>query len=142
MELARWQRSLDEKRVLFACSDGAPVGLAALGHVDGRPHLEQLSVRRAHQRRGIGRALLERALRWSVRESELWITTYASVPWNGPWYERMGFVRVLDGDAPPELRMLLDAARGALPRGEDQIAMVCRGEAHERSRRGRTTLPP
>jgi aminoglycoside 6'-N-acetyltransferase len=135
MERERWARSLAHTRLLFAETGGVPVGFAALGHVNGRPHVEQLSVRVAHQGRGIGRALLERALRWSVREGELWLSTYASVPWNAPWYARMGFVRASDAETPPELRALVDAARRTLPNGRDQIAMVCRGEAHARHRR-------
>lgn len=135
MERARWQASLDAVRLLFAEVDGAPVGFAALGFVDGRPHLEQLSVRCAFQRHGVGRALLERALRWSVRQGELWLSTYGGVQWNAPWYERLGFERVADADTPPTLRQLLDAARRTLPNGGDQLAMVCRGAAHARHQR-------
>lgn len=122
MERARWERCT----LLFAWTEGKPVGFMALGHADGKPHLEQLSVRRAYMRRGIGTKLLERAIAWSVRAGELWITTYDHVPWNAPWYARHGFVAVEEKDAPAEIRAVLESARTAVPQSEHQIAMVRR----------------
>ncbi len=132
-ERARWTEALHKKRLLMACSnDGQPIGFIAFDIVDGRPFVEQISVRRAWMNRGIGRALIERAQRWSVREGELWLTTYDNVPWNKPWYERLGFVVVNDSDCGPELMAIFASERAALPTKEPRVAMVFR---HERKRR-------
>lgn len=126
-ETARWGEALRDGRLVFACSPaGEPVGFAALGVVDGHPHLHQLSVRPAWARRGIGRALLERAQHWSVRPGELWLTTYASVPWNAPWYERQGFVRTSPVDCGPQLRATLHDECVVLPSIDERVAMVYR----------------
>lgn len=123
-ELARWGAAARDGRLLFACTrEGVPVAFAALGHLDGRPFLFQLSVRRAFQRRGLGRMLVERARRWSVRAGELWLTTYDPIAWNGPFYRRLGFVPVAEAGWGPELRAHFAAECAALPAGEQRIAM-------------------
>lgn len=122
MELERWRHC----RLVFARVDDRDVDFLALGHADGKPHLEQLAVRRAFMQRGIGTALLRHAIDWSRTDGELWITTYEHVAWNAPWYARFGFVAVPDGAAPREIRDVLAAARAVLPEGNRQIAMVMR----------------
>lgn len=127
-EVARWTEAARHQRLLFAClAAGEPLGFAAFDFVDEKPHLEQLSVRRAWMKRGIGRALVERVKAWSVRSGELWITTYGErVPWNAPWYAKMGFVTIEDKRLGPELGAILRTERNTLPAGEERVAMVFR----------------
>ena len=126
-EVARWNDMLRAGQLFFACSGaGEPVGFAALCLVDGLPFLNQLSVRRAAMRHGIGRSLMTLAQRWSAPKGELWLTTYGYVPWNAPWYERLGFTRVAESMWGPELRAIVESERGALPRPDERIAMVYR----------------
>ena len=93
-----------------------PVGYARLDVVDGHAHLHQLSVARAHGRRGVGRALLAAAVAWAAErgDREITLTTFTDVPWNGPWYQRCGFTAVAAEDLGPELRAVLarEAAHG------------------------------
>lgn len=91
--------------------------------MDGHPFLDQVSVLRSAMRHGIGRMLVEHALKWSARQGELWLTTYDHVPWNGPWYERLGFRRMPEAEHGPELRRTFEAERAALPAPEHRIAM-------------------
>ena len=77
-------------------------------------------------RRGVGRSLMAFAQRWSATQGELWLTTYRHVPWNGPWYERLGFARVAEAVWRPELRAIVESERGALPCPDERIAMVYR----------------
>jgi GNAT superfamily N-acetyltransferase len=71
-----------------------PVGLCRIDEVGGGAHLEQLSVRPDHGRRGLGRALLRAACTWAASQGygELTLATYRDVPWNGPFYASEGFV--------------------------------------------------
>ena len=69
------------------------------------------------------------ARRWSAPKGELWLTTYGHVPWNRPWYERLGFVRVRESKWGPELLAIVDSERGALPCPDQRIAMVYRHPA-------------
>lgn len=63
-------------------------------------HLEQLSVRPAAARAGVGRSLLRAAMGATLDRGQDWLTlmTYADIPWNGPWYARDGFTEIGPGD--------------------------------------------
>ena len=104
--------------------DGPALGYLVLDVVDGAAHVEQVSVDPAAARRGIGRALLAHVARWAADEGfrALTLTTYLDdVPWNGPYYERLGFRRLAPEEETPGLRALRDHEReqglDVLPRG-------------------------
>jgi len=71
-----------------------PVGFVCVELVDGNPHIWQLAVHPDHGRQGLGRAVVEAACEWarSERFDGITLTTYRDVPWNGPFYESLGFV--------------------------------------------------
>jgi len=85
-----------------------PVGYLLLDLVDGAAHVEQVSVHPDHARRGIGSRLIERAASWARGRSlrALTLTTYVEVPWNGPYYERLGFRYLAPVEETPGLRAL------------------------------------
>ena len=76
-----------------------------------------------HGRRGIGRGLIETAADWARERGlhDLTLTTFAAVPWNAPYYERLGFTVVADDDQPAELRRIRDLERA---RGLDRWPRV------------------
>jgi len=104
----------DLRRFPFAWVALAPEPVAYLvaEPVDGCLHVEQVSVHAAFARRGIGRALIDEAGRAGF--PALTLTTFAHVPWNAPYYERCGFVRLTDDELSPGLRRIRaeEAARG------------------------------
>ncbi|QGK70010.1 GNAT family N-acetyltransferase [Allosaccharopolyspora coralli] len=71
-----------------------PAGFLRLEEIDGRAHVEQLSVHPDHMRRGLGGALLQAALGWAADSgfAETTLVTYADIPWNAPFYRKHGFV--------------------------------------------------
>lgn len=83
----------------------APVGFLRLEIVDGTPHVAQLSVLPDHRRRGLGGALLARAASWAGRYGypRLTLRTFRDVPFNGPYYARLGWRPVPDEETGPEL---------------------------------------
>ena len=92
-------RDLQPGFLLVAVTEGRVVGFAHVleldGH-DGHAHLEQLSVLPEHGRRGIGGALVRAAMeeaRWAGYDA-MSLCTYRDVPWNGPFYERLGITEV------------------------------------------------
>ena len=93
------------------------LGYLVLDVVDDAAHVEQVSVDPAAARQGIGRALLGHAARWAVGEGfrALTLTAYLDVPWNGPYYERLGFRRLPDATYRNEPTSLWSRARKALP---------------------------
>jgi len=80
-----------------ACDDDEPVAYLMAGLVDGCLQIEQVTVHPGSARRGLGRALLDRAANRAAADGlpTLTLTTFARVPWNAPYYARCGF-RVLD----------------------------------------------
>lgn len=129
-ERARWQAATGAGLLEVAeAPDGTLAGFASRGIVDGEPYLDQLSVRRAWMRRGIGSGLLRRALAWAAadRSRRLWLSTWAHVPWNAPFYARHGFVAHPEAACGPELRAILRRQRDVLPAPDRRIAMVWAG---------------
>lgn len=125
-EQARWRSAIEHGQLWFGCAGAQPVGFGALGRVGGLAYLEQLAVRPEHGRRGLGALLLAAACEHAERagEAELWLTTYAHLPWNGPYYERHGFSLVPESRCSPELQAVLAEQRAALPDPSQRIAMV------------------
>jgi GNAT superfamily N-acetyltransferase len=105
----------DRRAFVSLDAEERPVAYLLLDLVDGNGHVEQVSVHPMHARQGIGRRLFDRAAAWaSERElPALTVTTYVDVPWNGPYYRRLGF-RFLPADQEtPGLRRLRAHERAA-----------------------------
>jgi GNAT superfamily N-acetyltransferase len=83
-----------------------PMGYVIVDVVDGQTHMEQISVRPDHQGQGLGRALTEHVCAWTHHRGmrAVTLTTFATVPWNQPLYEHLGFVVLADDQIGPELR--------------------------------------
>ncbi len=81
---------------MWVAADPDPVAWVAVDEVDGCAHVEQVSVHPDRARRGIGRRLLDHVDGWA-REWGLpavTLTTFRDVPWNAPYYQRLGFAPV------------------------------------------------
>jgi GNAT superfamily N-acetyltransferase len=100
------------------------VGFVVVRPLGGAAHVQELDVHPDHGRQGLGRVLLDRALAWARETGFATVTlsTFRDVPWNAPFYARVGFREVGPGDASPELQALraeepangLDLARRVL----------------------------
>lgn len=113
-ELAVFQG--DGRAWVFADEADEPVAYLLVDVVDGNAHVEQVSVRPTHGRQGLGSALLEAAAAWAEASAlpALTLTTYRDVPWNAPYYERLGFRAVDEAQMTPGLLRVRDeeTARG------------------------------
>ncbi len=85
-----------------------PIAYLILGIVDDQPHIDQVSVDPAHAGARIGKRLIDHAVDWSKGDGrqEITLTTFTQVPWNGPYYERLGFSYIAAADEPPGLRAI------------------------------------
>lgn len=123
-ESIRWTEAIRQGCVFLALDfANRPIGFTACCLIDNEPYLDQLSVHPNNMRAGVGAALLERVIRWGA-DRPLWLTTYAHVPWNKPYYEKHGFVQVSEEFCGFELRQILQKQRSALPDPNERIAMV------------------
>jgi GNAT superfamily N-acetyltransferase len=85
--------------------DGLPVAYVLVDVVDDAAHIEQLSVDPHFARRGLGRQLIDAVAGWAVQHGlhAVTLTTFTDVPWNAPYYARLGFDVVPDREAGPGL---------------------------------------
>lgn len=79
--------------LLVAKHGGAIAGYAALDQIDDLAHLCEIDTHPDHAGLGIGRKLIAASEDWARRHGLPGITlsTFIDVPWNGPWYRRLGF---------------------------------------------------
>lgn len=105
-ELARHQRA----GLAWVAVDDVDVPVAYLiaDRVDGNLHVEQVSVHPGSARRGIGRSLLDVLAARAMSEGApaLTLTTFTEVPWNAPYYARLGFLPLDDGELTPGLERI------------------------------------
>jgi GNAT superfamily N-acetyltransferase len=92
--LAELERAQKAGRLWVAAGpDGQPVGFALATVVDGLGHLDELDVHPEHGRRGLGAALVETVCAWakSAGFEAITLSTFRDIPWNAPFYTRLGF---------------------------------------------------
>ncbi|MBM7173102.1 GNAT family N-acetyltransferase [Streptomyces sp. G44] len=71
-------------------------------------HIEQITVHPRAARRGIGRALIDHLADRTLAQggTALTLTTFADVPWNAPYYARIGFRPLTEAELTPALRRI------------------------------------
>ncbi len=91
-------------------ADDQPVGFAAASELDGALYLEEIDVHPAHGRRGLGKWLIETLCVWAEEQGypAVTLSTFRDVPWNAPFYSRIGFRIAEDGEIGPGLQALLE----------------------------------
>ena len=106
---------------------GRVIGFAHLVWVGGIAHLAEVDVEPDFARRGIGRSLVEAACDWARarRSDRITLSTFRDVPWNAPFYARIGFVKISEVDLSAALRRLReDEEREGLD--SSKRIMMCR----------------
>ncbi|MFC9242613.1 GNAT family N-acetyltransferase [Streptomyces sp. NPDC057136] len=85
-----------------------PLGYLIADPVDDAAHIEQVSVAPTAARRGIGRALIDHLAHWAEAQDlrALTLTTFTEVPWNAPYYSRLGFRTLTENELTDGLRAI------------------------------------
>lgn len=103
--------ALEENRIWTArqTRDDKPVGFALLELPAGLALLAELDVLPAHGRKGIGRALVHRTATEAAKRGfhALYLTTFADLPWNAPFYEKLGFLPLTPTQTPAPIAEIL-----------------------------------
>jgi GNAT superfamily N-acetyltransferase len=102
-----------------------PIAYLLSSVVDGCAHIDQVSVAAAHARRGFGAALIEHLAGTARSEGRpaLTLTAFRDVPWNAPYYRRLGFRVVAPADHGPELAALVRREATTIPSDAPRVAM-------------------
>lgn len=82
--------------MLVSETDGALLGFAACQACADALHLWELAVRHDAQAQGLGKALIEATFALARQRGlpAVTLSTFREIPWNGPFYARMGFREV------------------------------------------------
>ncbi|WP_425828081.1 GNAT family N-acetyltransferase [Streptomyces fractus] len=121
-ELERFRRA---GHAWVAAEDtGTVVAYLVAEVVDGAFHVEQVTVHPDAARRGVGQTLIACAADCARVQglTGLTLTTFADVPWNAPYYERLGFRRLSGTELTPGLRAIRAAEA---EHGLDRWPRVC-----------------
>lgn len=91
--------------------DGQLAGFALAHRLDDAAHLRELDVHPDHARRGLGRRLIDAVAAWARGDGlrAVTLTTFREIPWNGPYYARLGFRALADDELSPGLRAVRHA---------------------------------
>lgn len=123
---ADYRKLIARGHSLAALADDEVIGFVAAGPLKRELHLNEISVRRVFQGKGVGAALLD-ALAIDAHNSgfrAITLNTYRDIPWNGPFYMRHGFVEVENFEGRPHLAESLEGAVAlGMPR-ERRCAMI------------------
>jgi GNAT superfamily N-acetyltransferase len=107
-----------------ALTGDTPVGFSQAEVLSSHEaHLKEIDVHPTHGRRGLGTRLVAAVCEWAARSGypAVTLTTFRDVPWNMPFYARLGFQVVPVCELSAELRQVVeDETR----RGLDPIRRV------------------
>jgi len=124
--LAELEAAMEAGLLWIAALDRTVAGYAYASLLDGNLHLEEVSVSQEFGRRGIGRRLVQCAIDRAKAEGRpaVTLTTFRDVPWNAPFYARLGFRELEASDQGAGLRTTVeDEERRGLP-GHLRVAMI------------------
>jgi GNAT superfamily N-acetyltransferase len=111
-------------RVWIAEVNQAPVGFVIARMHDDAVHIQEIDVHPTCARQGIGGALIRTVSQWASEQRVpcITLTTFDNVPWNAPYYARLGFVLM-----PPNSwsDALLAVRRAEAQSGLDMKHRVC-----------------
>jgi GNAT superfamily N-acetyltransferase len=104
-----------ESRLWVAERHGTLAGFVLASRNGHRGYLDEMDVHPDHGRQGIGRALVGAVQAWARAGGlrSLSLTTFAHLPWNAPFYAKLGFRPLAEGELCPLLADALAAQRAA-----------------------------
>jgi ribosomal protein S18 acetylase RimI-like enzyme len=120
-----WFVSAQRCNMLWVARSGQkPVGFALVEDFGTSLHLEELDVLPEHGRQGIGRSLVQAVCVYATSQGRpVTLCTFSEVPWNAPFYERLGFVRLSPAELSPALRRRIEDEDGRGLPSERRVAM-------------------
>lgn len=105
----RHREYVDAGTSWLALVDDRPVGFLLAQAQGNVLFIVEFSLHQAWQGRGLGRRLMAYVIAQAREKGfrALTLTTFRTVPWNGPWYAKQGFEFLADETLSPSLRMTL-----------------------------------
>lgn len=112
-------RAAGRRLIVAVAAADVPVGFVVFRRLDGAAYIEEVDVLPAYAGRRIGARLLDEAARRAsgLGLTALTLSTFRDVPWNAPYYSRLGFVELAAHELTPGL---LAVRADNLARGLDE----------------------
>jgi GNAT superfamily N-acetyltransferase len=105
------ERAQRAGRLWVVLADDLPVAFAHVELVErDAVHLQEIDVHPEHGRRGLGAALVLAVCRWTASNGygAITLTTFRDLPWNLPFYARLGFEVVAPEHVSAPLRAIVE----------------------------------
>ncbi|MFN8490873.1 MAG: GNAT family N-acetyltransferase [Caldilineaceae bacterium] len=103
-----------------------PVGFAVAHEVDGTAYLHELDVDPKHGRQGLGTRLIAEVTAWAQAcgYGAVTLSTFVAIPWNAPYYQKLGFRILQEVELGPGLREVRanEIANGFAP--DERVCMI------------------
>jgi GNAT superfamily N-acetyltransferase len=128
------EKAQREGHLWVAFADDAPVGFAHVELIEPRAvHLQEIDVHPDHGRRGVGTKLIHHVCHWAASHGfkAVTLTTFRAVPWNLPFYRRLGFEVVASEHVSVPLRAIVEdeTRRGLDPSRRAVMKRLCSTDA-------------
>ncbi|MGO4594857.1 GNAT family N-acetyltransferase [Leifsonia sp. 2TAF2] len=125
-----WAAAVESAETYVWEIDGRVTAYLVLTEVDGALHIEQVSVHPDFAGKRIGAQLIQFADQLARERGAGWLTltTFESVPWNAPYYTRLGFVVVPESEWTPGIAELMRTEALGYPPERKRVAMKRRVE--------------
>lgn len=102
------------------------VGFAVARAVDGNAYLHELDVDPKHSRQGLGARLIDAVTAWARENNYPAVTlaTCVDIPWNAPYYMRLGFRMLGEDELGPGLQEIRNHEIEAGWAPADRVCMI------------------
>ena len=123
-KLPELQTCQESGHLWVALADDVAVGFAQVKLLEAEAvHLNEIDVHPDHGRRGLGTKLVMVVCDWAAASGfeAVTLTTFREVPWNMPFYARLGFVEIASQELSPALMAVM---RNEVERGLDPARRV------------------
>jgi len=106
-------------------ASGEPIGFVIAEERGDDAYVHEIDVEQAYGGRGVGRALLRRVAEWAqARELRtVLLSTFNDVPWNAPFYQRLGFAIVPLAAYTPDMRAQRQSDIAAGMKAESRVML-------------------
>lgn len=110
LPLAFLEKQCAAGMLLVATHEDVPVGFVVAMDKDGDFYIAELDVHPDHGKRGLGAGLMQAICSQAFEAGKPRVTlcTFRDVPWNAPFYARLGFTEITKSDWQPWMHDLAE----------------------------------
>lgn len=104
------RQGLKNQQLWVATAEGEGMGFILAGNVDEQAHIKEIDVLPQFGRRGVGSALIQYVINRAKEQGieKVTLTTFEDIPWNAPFYKKLGFKILEESEITPELKQIYE----------------------------------